>query len=685
MTLRRVRRIESWILAIAILALGLDAGHTERGSPALMAALRDMLAGPITGALTLVAAALLLRSLTHHVASSICAAAGFGWAAVGAANGLAQSAGVPGLAPREAAALAVGCLAFGTLLSHVAAKKLPGYLVSATLLFGGVVASMTALVAMLGYTPVDTLTESMPALACTGLCVVSLGQMFRGYGLDAAVGRLFVPIAIAGAAGVWLAGELIAQRTAASHAQQLGWMIVAAMLLLGLTFAGFTIVRLVSEVIAARRSTAKWQRLLKRQRQTMHARTTALRESRAHYRELFANVPAPVMLTNPSGAVLAANPAMLRLLGAESEEHVTAVNMISFYADPGQRTQFMADWTASDAATHQGEVKLKRIDGELRSTLFTSRVVRTHRTGDIDYIQGAFTDITDLRRAEAAQRTLESHLRLSQKLESVGRLAAGIAHEINTPMQYIGDNVYFLRESYDVLRELLREQRQLLADGAARSVAELIRELRELETEADVDGILSAMPGALSRTDEGIKSVNRIVAAMKELAHPGDGAKASTDVNAVINTAVTVTRNAHKTVAKVELELGALPNALTYKNELCQVFINLIVNAAHAIETAQKANRRAGRITIRTCAEHDAIRIELTDNGCGIPGSVMDKIFDPFFTTKEVGKGTGQGLALARTTIVEKHGGQIAVHSEIGQGSTFTITIPLGNHDSASN
>jgi signal transduction histidine kinase len=169
---------------------------------------------------------------------------------------------------------------------------------------------------------------------------------------------------------------------------------------------------------------------------------------------------------------------------------------------------------------------------------------------------------------------------------------------------------------------------------------------------------------------------------MKELAHPGEGAKVSTDVSAIINTAVTVTRNAHKTVANVQLDLGAVPNVLAYKNELCQVFINLIVNAAHAIESAQKTDRRAGVITIRTSVGPDALRIDVADNGCGIPDAVMDKIFDPFFTTKEVGKGTGQGLALARTTIVEKHGGQLTVQSAVGQGTTFTVTLPLSDQES---
>jgi signal transduction histidine kinase len=207
--------------------------------------------------------------------------------------------------------------------------------------------------------------------------------------------------------------------------------------------------------------------------------------------------------------------------------------------------------------------------------------------------------------------------------------------------------------------------------------------LRALAVEADVEELLATVPGALARTNDGIKSVNRIVAAMKELAHPGNGGKTSTDVNAVINTAVTVTRNAHKTVATVGLELGVVPMLLAYKNELCQVLINVIVNAAHAIESAQKLDRRAGAIGIRSSADAGAVRIDVTDNGCGIPESVMEKIFDPFFTTKEIGRGTGQGLALARSTIVDKHGGHITVQSVVGKGSTFTITLPIDTHESA--
>ena len=688
MTHTRARQLEWLILALVVVALGFEGGFARERSFELLAGLHALLSAPINCALMLIAVGFSTRMFHHNVAPALCFTAASAWATVWSIGTIPRPVDAVGLTLQETTAAAVACLAIAALVDQLGSKRTLGYLISATLFLVAAVGSLASVIVMeLDYATADAAAEPLPALACAALSVIGFSQIFRHHAqsLDAAIGRLVGPIAVAGGAGMLLAAQLIAHHTAASSAQQLGWMFSASMLMLTLTLVAFTIVRLVSEVEIARRSSAKWKRLLRRQREIMHARTTALKRTQAHYGELFANVPAPVILTHPSGTVLAANPAMLAFLGAESEAQVKSSNFVSFYANPDERQKLIADWMASDKVMHQGEVKLRRLDGQHRSALFTSRVVRASKHGEIDYIQGTFTDITELRTAEANQRRLEANLRLSQKLESVGRLAAGIAHEINTPMQYIGDNVFFLRESFDALRILLEGQRQLLGDAAERTAGELTTALRDLESNAEVDAILESMPGALTRTDDGIKSINRIVAAMKELAHPGDGAKASTDVNAVINTAVTVTRNAHKTVATVNLDLGDLPSALTYKNELCQVFINLIVNAAHAIESAQKIDRRAGEIKIRTRAEQDSVRIELSDNGCGIPDSVMDKIFDPFFTTKEVGKGTGQGLALARTTIVEKHGGQITVQSAVGHGSTFMITLPIGNHDSTPN
>jgi signal transduction histidine kinase len=269
---------------------------------------------------------------------------------------------------------------------------------------------------------------------------------------------------------------------------------------------------------------------------------------------------------------------------------------------------------------------------------------------------------------------------MSQKLESVGRLAAGIAHEINTPMQYIGDNVYFLRGAFESLQEQHTQRAAVLEhpEDADRCV----RQLREIESNEEIESTWEQIPGAIERSQEGIGTVSRIVAAMKELAHPGQGSKVSTDLNAIVGTALTVTRNEYKTVANVETQLSPVPDVLAYRNELCQVLINLIVNASHAIDENRKPGDPLGRITIRTSHDADWAYVEIEDTGCGIPDAVRDKIFDPFFTTKDVGKGTGQGLAMARSTVVDKHGGEISLQSRVGVGTTFTIKLPRTQPDS---
>jgi signal transduction histidine kinase len=178
--------------------------------------------------------------------------------------------------------------------------------------------------------------------------------------------------------------------------------------------------------------------------------------------------------------------------------------------------------------------------------------------------------------------------------------------------------------------------------------------------------------------------VKNIVRAMKEFSHPTSDARTAADLNKAIETTLEIARSEYKQLAVIDLNLEPLPLVQCNIGELNQVFLNLLVNAAHAIEVAGK-DASSGRIGIATSHIGAELHISLEDNGCGIAPDNLDKIFDPFFTTKEVGKGTGQGLALARTTIVEKHGGQITVQSAVGQGSTFTITLPIGNHDSTGN
>ena len=280
--------------------------------------------------------------------------------------------------------------------------------------------------------------------------------------------------------------------------------------------------------------------------------------------------------------------------------------------------------------------------------------------------------------AEEKRQRLELQLHQSQKLESIGHLAAGIAHEINTPIQFIGDNLQFLKTAYKDLMELLRHYGVLKAAVKPEAGA-LVDEVAQAERKADLEYLQKEMPKALEQSEEGVQRVSRIVLAMKEFSHPADEEMTTVDINRAIETTVTIARNEWKYVAKVETRLDpSLPFVPCLPGDINQVLLNLIVNAAHAIgEEAKEEGTISGRITIGTRQEGGAVEIRVADNGPGIREEHRAKIFTPFFTTKEVGKGTGQGLALAYNVIVNKHHGDIRFETEVGKGTTFIIRLPL--------
>lgn len=268
-------------------------------------------------------------------------------------------------------------------------------------------------------------------------------------------------------------------------------------------------------------------------------------------------------------------------------------------------------------------------------------------------------------------------LQLAQKLESVGRLAAGIAHEINTPIQYVGDSVYFLRsafEDFDKLFESMSGAAVMLPDGAQREAYR--HEIAELEKKFDVEYLRTEVPRAFTRTFDGVERVTNIVKAMKEFAHPDAIEQNPVDLLHALQTTLLVASNEYKYVAKVRTEFAELPKVVCNVGELNQVFLNLIVNAAHAIKDSGK-DSDSGEIVIRAAAEGDQAVICVCDNGCGVPKENLSKLYDPFFTTKEVGRGTGQGLAISHAIVVDKHGGEISVSSEVGVGTQFTVRLPI--------
>ncbi|HEY6179120.1 MAG TPA: ATP-binding protein [Kofleriaceae bacterium] len=269
---------------------------------------------------------------------------------------------------------------------------------------------------------------------------------------------------------------------------------------------------------------------------------------------------------------------------------------------------------------------------------------------------------------------MEAELRLSQKLEAVGQLAAGVAHEINTPIQYVADNLQFLRDGMTTLSKMATDM--LVAAAAARSpaTAALVDGLEALASSADLDYLSQEIPGSLDSVRDGVARIANIVRAMKELAHPGPREASAMDLPRALQNALDVTAATYRYVADVETEFAETPPVICFGSDLNQVFLNLIVNAAHAMEDKQAGR---GRLGVRTRVDGDQVEIAISDTGAGIPEAHRERIFDAFFTTKEVGRGTGQGLAISRTIVVDRHGGTLTFDSQIGIGTTFYVRIPL--------
>ena len=294
-----------------------------------------------------------------------------------------------------------------------------------------------------------------------------------------------------------------------------------------------------------------------------------------------------------------------------------------------------------------------------------------------DQITGMVITFRDI----SLRQMLEAKLRQAQKMESIGQLAAGIAHEINTPTQYIGDNICFVREAFGELSPLLNLCAELRAQCTAgrHPDDQLMEDLFTTLKTIDVDYVQEEIPRALSEAMEGVNSVAKIVKSMREFSHPGAEAKQSVNFNRCVENTVTVSKNEWKYVAEMELDLDPnLPPVNCSPNEMNQVLLNLIVNAAQAIaEKIGQRPKKRGQITISTRQVGEWLEVRVKDSGTGIPESIRSRIFDPFFTTKPVGRGTGQGLAIVHSIVVEKHHGTIEFETTPGEGTTFIVRIPF--------
>lgn len=283
-----------------------------------------------------------------------------------------------------------------------------------------------------------------------------------------------------------------------------------------------------------------------------------------------------------------------------------------------------------------------------------------------------------LNRAIKDNEKMELELRHAQKLEAVGSLAAGIAHEINTPIQFVSDNTHFLRDAFGAISGVVERYENIREEIVKGSLnGQSIDDAAAEREKVNWEYLREEIPKAIEQSIEGLGNVATIVRAMKDFSHVDHRGLAAADLNQAIQSTLIVARNELKYVADIECNYGKLPPVVCSLGDLNQVFLNLLINAAHAIGDVVKETGHRGQIGVRTKQEGSSVEVAISDTGTGIPEEIRGKVFDPFFTTKEVGKGTGQGLAIARSIVVNKHGGTLTFETEMGRGTTFYVRLPL--------
>ena len=398
----------------------------------------------------------------------------------------------------------------------------------------------------------------------------------------------------------------------------------------------------------------------------------ALRQAEQNYRGIFDKAVVGIFQSTPEGRLLIVNPSMAFTLGYNSpEEMIRSITDIprQLFVNQKRGAEFML-FMERVGGVKNFECEVFCQDGSKIWLTMSLRAIR--QDGAVIRYEGMCEDITE-------RNLLREQLLQAQKLESVGQLAAGIAHEINTPTQYIGDNVRFLKDAFGDLKGLLTNCDRLLS--AARNdtlTRETVQAIGEAIDRADAGYLLEEIPKAIDQTLDGVTRVSTLVSAMKEFSHPGTKEKVPLDLNHAIESTIIVARSEWKYVAELETDFDpSLPMIPCLPGEFNQVILNLIVNAAHAIaDVAQKGGPEKGLISVQTRDTADSVEVRIRDTGTGIPEEVRSRIFDPFFTTKEIGKGTGQGLAIARSVVVDKHNGSIQVETEDGKGTTFIVRLP---------
>ncbi len=422
--------------------------------------------------------------------------------------------------------------------------------------------------------------------------------------------------------------------------------------------------RRTAELQAALTENERISRALREQAETEQR---MLRESEQRLDALLRNSSDMITVVDTDGTVHYQAGSVSSVLGHPASE-LLGMNLTD-WVDPDDASLLLELSQTDDTAG--GELRLRHADGSLR-------VCEVRATSLLDH--PAWTGVVLNIRDVSDRKRLEVELRLAQKLESVGQLAAGIAHEINTPIQYITNSVQFLDGAFAAI-EQLHDAYGSLREAYARAGIDpqLLARVAQAEDTADLDYLRERVPAALKRSHDGLDRVARIVAAMRVFGQPPTSDTGPVDINAAVENTLIVAANEYKYVAELTTDLGDVPPVLGNTGDINQVLINLIVNASHAITDIVERTDQPGRIDICTRVENDRVVVTIADTGTGIPAEIADRVFDPFFTTKEVGRGTGQGLSIART-IINRHRGELTFDTHPGNGTIFTIRLPLAPH-----